>query len=74
MFNKFQTLILSILSEDIAATPGSIGQAMGAQPGIFNDESSYPTKVAMATALTKKKKKKKTKIPIIRRTLPRNTL
>jgi len=72
MFNKFQTLITSFLTEngDIA---GTVGQAMGAQAGIFNDEDSYPTKIAMATALSNKKKKKKKPL-VIKRTLQRKAL
>lgn len=66
MFNKFQTLVNKFLTEDAMA--GSVEQALGAQPGIFNDNEKYPVKVAMATALPNKKKKKK-KIPIIRRPL-----
>ena len=68
MFNKYQTLVSKLLRED--ATAGSVGQALGAQPGIFNDNDQYPVKVAMATAIPKKKKKKK--LSIIRRKLNRS--
>jgi hypothetical protein len=68
MFNKYQTLVSKLLSEDGMA--GSVGQALGAQPGIFSDNDQYPVKVAMATAMPNKKKKKK-KLPIIRRKLNR---
>lgn len=74
MFNKFQTLISSFLNENTSVAAGTVGQAMGAQVGIFNDESSYPTKVAMATALPNKKKKKKKSPLIIRRNLQRKSL
>jgi hypothetical protein len=53
MFNKYQTLVSKLLSEDGMA--GSVGQALGAQPGIFNSEEQYPVKIAMATALPNKK-------------------
>jgi hypothetical protein len=66
MFNKYQTLVSKLLSENGLA--GSVGQALGAQLGIFSDNDQYPVKVAMATAMPNKKKKKK-KLPIIRRKL-----
>jgi hypothetical protein len=68
MFNKFQTLVFKLLSEEDMG--GSVGQTLGAQLGIFNSEEQYPVKVAMATALpNKKSKKKKKKFPIFRRKL-----
>jgi hypothetical protein len=76
--NKLQILIKNVLNEDAVA--GSVGQALGAQVGIFNDNEKYPVKVALATAGmkfedSKKKKKPKKGFPkVIRRNLPSKTL
>lgn len=76
MFNKYQTLVSKLLSEESMA--GSVGQALGAQPGIFGDNEQYPVNIAMATAIPNKKKKKKSKKKVkslvIRRNLQRNAL
>jgi len=70
--NALQILINSVLQEEAVA--GSEAQALGAQSGIFSDDTKYPVNVAMSTAIPKSKKKRKKFFPkVVKRTFPELT-
>jgi hypothetical protein len=73
MFNKFQTLINTLLENSIGgAIPGSVDATLGEvspQYGVGKVTRASQADLAIASQSSKKKKRK-----IIRRTLPRNTL
>jgi hypothetical protein len=61
MFFKFQTLFLSLMTE--MAEAGSVGQALGAQPGIFDtDQADTKTTMALFGGFAPKRKKKRKKL------------
>ena len=73
MFFKFQTLFINYITE--MSDAGTVGQALGAQPGIFNtDAADTKTTMALFGSGSVKKKKKKKRFPIIRRPLHKKDL
>jgi hypothetical protein len=75
MFLKFQTLFNNLMTEMTDA--GTVGQAFGAVPGIFNtDQADTKTTMALFGGFgpknKKKKKKKKKKFLLYRRKLDKS--